>query len=92
MPHLANQESATLFFENSGTLYPDWRECIAQGVCAAEKAIVAIDEETDFRTLGELSALLNKLPRLDEELYAFAEDLEDISKDQPPMAMGDLWE
>ncbi len=51
-----------------------------------------IDEETDFRTLGELKALLKKLPRLDEELNAFAEDLADIRKDQPPLAVGDLWE
>jgi antitoxin (DNA-binding transcriptional repressor) of toxin-antitoxin stability system len=51
-----------------------------------------IDEKTDFKTLGELKALLKKLPRLDEELDSFASDLEDISKDQPLMAMGDLWE
>ncbi len=51
-----------------------------------------IDEETDCRTLGELKALLKKLPRLDEELNAFAEDLADIRKDQPPLAVGDLWE
>ncbi len=51
-----------------------------------------IDEKTDFKTLGELKVLLKKLPRLDEELDAFAADLEDIRKDQPPVAMGDLWE
>ena len=51
-----------------------------------------IEEKTDFKTLGELKALLKKLPKLDEELDSFASDLEDISKDQPPMAMGDLWE
>jgi antitoxin (DNA-binding transcriptional repressor) of toxin-antitoxin stability system len=51
-----------------------------------------IDEKTDFKTLGELKALLKKLPRLDEELDSFASDLKDISKDQPIMAMGDLWE
>jgi len=51
-----------------------------------------IDEKTDFKKLGELKALLKKLPRLDEELESFASDLEDISKDQPLMAMGDLWE
>jgi len=51
-----------------------------------------IDEKTDIKTLGELKALLKKLPRLDEELNAFLEDIEDIRKDQPPMAMEDLWE
>jgi len=51
-----------------------------------------IDEKTDFKTLGELKALLKKLPRLDEELDSFASDLEDISKNQPLMTMGDLWE
>jgi uncharacterized protein (UPF0335 family) len=51
-----------------------------------------IDEKTDLKTLGELKALLKKLPRLNEELNAFSEDLEDIRKDQPPMATEDLWE
>ncbi len=51
-----------------------------------------IDGKTDFKTLGELKALLQKLPKLDEELDAFAADLEDIRKDQPLVAMGDLWE
>jgi len=50
-----------------------------------------IDEKTDVKTLGELKALLKKLPRLEEELDAFMADLEDIRKDQPPVAMGDLW-
>jgi antitoxin (DNA-binding transcriptional repressor) of toxin-antitoxin stability system len=51
-----------------------------------------IDEKTDFKTLGELKTLLKNLPRLDEELDAFAADLEDIRKDQPIMTMGDVWE
>ena len=51
-----------------------------------------IDEKTDLKTLGELKALLKNLPRLDEELDAFAADLEDIRKDQPIMTMGDVWE
>jgi hypothetical protein len=50
------------------------------------------EDKTDFWTLGELKALLKKLPRLEEELDAFAEDLEDVWKDQPLMATGDLWE
>jgi uncharacterized protein (UPF0335 family) len=51
-----------------------------------------IEEKMDIRTLGELKSLLRKLPRLEEELDAFEADLEDIWKDQPPMAKGDLWE
>jgi antitoxin (DNA-binding transcriptional repressor) of toxin-antitoxin stability system len=51
-----------------------------------------VDEKKDLRTLGELTALLKKLPRLEEELDAFEADLEDIRKDQPPLAKGDLWE
>jgi antitoxin (DNA-binding transcriptional repressor) of toxin-antitoxin stability system len=51
-----------------------------------------IDEKTDLKTLGELKSLLKNLPRLDEELDAFAADLEDIQKDQPIMTMGDVWE
>jgi antitoxin (DNA-binding transcriptional repressor) of toxin-antitoxin stability system len=51
-----------------------------------------IDEKTDFKTLGELKALLKKLPTLDEELDAFAADLEDIWKDQPVVSMGNIWE
>jgi antitoxin (DNA-binding transcriptional repressor) of toxin-antitoxin stability system len=50
-----------------------------------------IDGKTDFKTLGQLKALLKKLPKLDEELDAFAADLEDIRKNQPLVAMGDLW-
>lgn len=51
-----------------------------------------INEEKDLRTLGELKALLKKLPRLGEELDVFAADLEDIYKYQPVVPMGALWE
>jgi hypothetical protein len=34
----------------------------------------SIDEKIDSMTLGELKTLLNKLPRLEEELDAFASD------------------
>jgi len=50
-----------------------------------------IDEKTGLKTLGELKALLKNLPRLDEELDAFAADLEDIRKNQPIMTMGYVW-
>ena len=51
-----------------------------------------INKETDFKTLGDLKVLLKRLPRLDEELDAFAADLEDIRDDQPFTITGDLWE
>jgi len=52
----------------------------------------SIDENIDPMTLGELKTLLKKLPRLEEELDAFASDLEEISRNQPLMSTGDLWE
>ena len=52
----------------------------------------SIDEKMDPMTLGELKTLLKKLPRLEEELEAFASDLEEISRNQPLMSTGDLWE
>jgi uncharacterized protein (UPF0335 family) len=45
----------------------------------------SIDEKIDPMTLRELKALLKKLPRLEEELDAFASDLEEISRNQPPL-------
>ena len=51
----------------------------------------SINEKIDPMTLGELKTLLKKLPRLDEELDAFASDLEEISRNQPLMSTGDLW-
>jgi antitoxin (DNA-binding transcriptional repressor) of toxin-antitoxin stability system len=50
-----------------------------------------IDEKTDPLTLDNLKVLLKKLPRLDEELDAFASDLEEISRNQPIMSTEDLW-
>lgn len=52
----------------------------------------AVDEKIAPMTLGELKTLLEKLPRLEDELDDFASDLEEISKDQPLMPTGDLWE
>ena len=51
-----------------------------------------IDEEKEMKTLGELKILLQKLPRLDEELDAFAADIEDLRKDEPFLPTGDIWE
>ena len=52
----------------------------------------SIDEKIDAMTLGELKILLKKLPRLEDELDAFASDLKEISRNQPLMSTGDLWE
>jgi hypothetical protein len=52
----------------------------------------SIDEKMDQMTLGELKTLLKKLPKLEEELEAFASDLEEIARNQPLMSTGDLWE
>ena len=51
-----------------------------------------VGEKRDFKTLGELKALLKRIPRLDEELDAFESDLEAILKNQPVMPTEDLWE
>jgi len=51
-----------------------------------------IDQEKDIKTLGQLKRLLQKLPRLDEELDSFTADLEDISKDQPLLSERETWE
>ena len=55
-------------------------------------SMTPIDEEKDFKTLGELKVLLKKLPRLNEEMDDFVTDLEGIRQDQPAITMGDLWE
>ena len=52
----------------------------------------SIDENLDPMTLGELKTLFKKLPRLEEELDSFASDLEEISRNQPFISTGDLWE
>lgn len=51
-----------------------------------------IEEKIDTVTLGELKNLLKKLPRLENELDAFASDLEEITRNQPLMTTEDLWE
>ena len=51
----------------------------------------SIEEKIDPMTLGELKNLLKKLPRLENELDAFASDLEEILRNQPLMTSEDLW-
>lgn len=52
----------------------------------------SIDEKVDQMTLGELKHLLKKLPKLENELDAFASDITEISDNQPPMPTVALWE
>ena len=52
----------------------------------------SIDETADPMTMDHLKSLLKKLPKLEDELDAFASDLEEISMDQPLMSTGNLWE
>ena len=51
-----------------------------------------VNDEKEMKTLGELKFLLEKLPQLDEELDAFAADLENILKDQPLLPAEETWE
>lgn len=52
----------------------------------------SIDEKVDQMTLGELKHLLKKLPKLENELDAFASDITKISDNQPPMPTVASWE
>ena len=52
----------------------------------------SVEEKIDPMTLDDLMVLLKKLPRLEEELDAFASDLEAISRNQPLMSTRDPWE
>ena len=51
-----------------------------------------IKETKKIRTLKELKALLEELPRLDDELDAFAKDVEDIVECGPPLPREGAWE
>ena len=44
------------------------------------------------RALGELKSLMSQLPPLDEDLDAFARDLEASLLDQPPLPEDGPWE
>lgn len=54
--------------------------------------MVPIKDVKNVGTLKELKFLLKELPRLDDELEAFAADLEDVWKTQPPLPEGSTWE
>ena len=49
-------------------------------------------EVNKIRTLKDLKFLLKKLPPLDEELDAFAEDLEGVRNNQPHLPEEYRWE
>jgi len=51
-----------------------------------------IQEARKTRTLKELKSLLEELPRLDDELDAFAKDVEDIVACGPPLPKEGAWE
>jgi len=51
-----------------------------------------IREAKKAKTLNELKFLLKELPRLNEELDAFAADLKGIWKDQPALPEEGMWE
>ena len=51
-----------------------------------------IREAKKAKMLKELKSLLKELPRLDQELDAFAADLEGVRKDQPPLPEEGMWE
>ncbi len=44
------------------------------------------------KTLKELKLLIKELPRLDDELEAFAADIEEIWKNQLPLPEDSVWE
>ena len=52
----------------------------------------SINDKIDPLTLDDLKELLKKLPKLEEELDAFASDLDEISANQPLMPTGGGWE
>ena len=51
-----------------------------------------VKEPKKEKRLGELKSLLKELPRLNDELDAFADDLEAISKNQPSLPEESSWE
>lgn len=51
-----------------------------------------IEEGKHAKTLKELKSLVKKLPRLDDDLDAFAADLEGIWKAQPTLPEERTWE
>jgi len=51
-----------------------------------------VNEAKKVMTLKELKSLMKELPRMDEELDAFATDLERLWEDQPPLPKEGMWE
>ena len=55
-------------------------------------AIVPIKEATHGRTLKELQAIINNLPKLGKDAEYFLNDVEEGLESQPPIPEMSLWE
>jgi prevent-host-death family protein len=51
-----------------------------------------VKETKKVKTLKELKFLLNELPSLDDDLDAFAADIENICENQPSLPERSIWE
>lgn len=63
-------------------------------ILRGEKPIATLGPVTGYShetTLGDLKAILAKLPRLGDEAAAFEEDLRRIAKGQPALPKGRPW-
>ena len=58
----------------------------------AVACMLPVDEATKSRPLKELKLILDKLPRLNEDIDDFAADLEALRKHQPSLPEGSPWE
>jgi prevent-host-death family protein len=53
--------------------------------------LVPVSEQKEGKRLKELKTLLSSLPSCDDDLEAFAADLEKIADRQPSLPSGDPW-
>ena len=54
--------------------------------------IVPVKAATPGRTLKELRAIINNLPKLGKDAERFLKDVEEASKSQPPLPETTAWE
>jgi len=54
--------------------------------------LVPVSEQKEGKRLKELKTILSSLPSCDDDLEAFAADLEKIADRQPSLPAGDPWE
>jgi len=50
-----------------------------------------VEMEPEHMTLGQLRSLLKKLPKLEDELDAFASEVHWVAQNQPTLPTGDPW-